>query len=142
MKAETLAKPCPFCGKIPDLANDSSFWLDEAGKWGAIQCCCVGPEVRTGYLPIAEWMADALSEWNKRAALRQSAAGEWVPLEDGKYGDYDTISVDGKFLAIDSAYGIGRKVGAMLPLPENIRLCQLRPAADVPATQGDNNGAQ
>lgn len=61
--------PCPWCGKVPDTSNPNSFWLDDAtgGKWGAVQCCCIGPDIRTGYSPLVEWRDEAIDAWNERA---------------------------------------------------------------------------
>lgn len=57
-------KPCPFCGNIP-----TSYSSDHcpAGKWGAVVCCCIGPEVRTGYQAVG-WQEEAANEWNTRHA--------------------------------------------------------------------------
>lgn len=66
------AKPCPWCGRIPDVNNDDHFSTDAGGKWGWLQCCGNGPEVRAGYRPLAEWRDAAIAAWNERRA----AAGE------------------------------------------------------------------
>ena len=60
----TGALPCPFCGEIP-----SGFYMDQGYKWGGVQCCCQGPDVRTGYDDShdASWHIDAVKLWNKRA---------------------------------------------------------------------------
>lgn len=87
--------PCPFCGKQP-----SGYSTDAGGKWGWVQCCCNGPEVRTGYATDDSWHPDAANEWNTRAALTaQAGDGNRLPLEEvpegwklawishGKFGD-------------------------------------------------------
>jgi hypothetical protein len=62
-------------------------------------------------------------------------AKRWLPVEDGEYGEADTIRVsdNGTMLAIDSAYGIGHRQSGMLPLSDDMRLCAL---TEVPA-QGE-----
>lgn len=55
-------KPCPFCGETPTHAR-----LTQGTKWGNVVCCCEGPETRTGYADPAEWIPDAIEEWNRRA---------------------------------------------------------------------------
>lgn len=69
--SEQLAelKPCPWCGKVPDVNDPRTFWVDDSvgGKWGAVQCCGIGPDVRTGYGPVAEWREEAIAAWNHRA---------------------------------------------------------------------------
>lgn len=61
-------KPCPWCGKTPDINDSFSFWRDGGGKWGSVQCCCIGPDVRTGYGPLEEWKDEAIAAWNTRVA--------------------------------------------------------------------------
>lgn len=63
--AESL-KPCPFCGITPDMGNPYTFEADQGGKWGHVVCCCTGPEVRTGYGPLKDWIDDAIDAWNER----------------------------------------------------------------------------
>lgn len=46
-------KPCPFCGATPDIDDPNTFRASQGDKWGAMVCCCEGPEVRTGYGPLA-----------------------------------------------------------------------------------------
>ena len=67
-------KPCPFCGETPPN-DDAQFYVNQGTKWGGVQCCCGGPEVRTGYQPVAHWKVDAIREWNTR------------PLEDKAYAE-------------------------------------------------------
>ena len=63
----------------------------------------------------------------------------WVPVENGVYGDYDTVQVDGGALTVNSAYGNGQKRNAMIPLPNDLRLCRHVPdapaAASVPSRE-------
>ena len=59
--------PCPFCGDTPDINNVATFTETNGSKWGAVSCCCYGPEVRTGYRPLAEWRDAAIAAWNRRA---------------------------------------------------------------------------
>jgi hypothetical protein len=59
--------PCPFCGETPDINNPATFASNQGDKWGAVVCCCTGPEVRTGYQAVGFWMDDAITEWNRRA---------------------------------------------------------------------------
>lgn len=76
--------PCPFCGRVPDASNPATFWMDETTKWGAVECCCVGPEIRTGYEPLEKWRDEAIAEWNKRAtppATGQDATVGSVPSD-------------------------------------------------------------
>jgi len=54
-------KPCPFCGSVPAHLVET-----QGSKWGAVACCCAGPEIRTGYAPPEEWAADAVEAWNER----------------------------------------------------------------------------
>lgn len=60
-------KPCPFCGVTPDIDLDSTFMARDGGKYGAVNCCCEGPSVRTNYAPVFEWRDRAIAEWNKRS---------------------------------------------------------------------------
>ena len=64
MTAPTLL-PCPFCGEVPKIEN---ITFCAATKWGAVHCCCVGPEVRTGYRDVDQWRDEAIEEWNIRAS--------------------------------------------------------------------------
>lgn len=52
--------PCPFCGEQCAVLNEDI-------KWAGYQPSCL--EVRTGYdsSPDAEWRAEALAAWNRRA---------------------------------------------------------------------------
>lgn len=79
--------PCPFCGEVPTLIRET-----EGAKWGAVVCCCTGPEVRTHYRPVEHWKLDAIAAWNRRApespevsALRAALEGM---LEASAYGAY------------------------------------------------------
>lgn len=56
-------KPCPFCGHKPAI---EFLHHTDGEKWGAVCCCCNGPEVRTGYGPVEEWRDAAIKEWNTR----------------------------------------------------------------------------
>lgn len=60
-------KPCPFCGELP-VGDDGQVATrhTDGSKWGAVSCCCSGPEVRTGYEAVENWMDDAIAEWNTR----------------------------------------------------------------------------
>lgn len=59
-------KPCPFCGVIPDYEDSSTFRETDGCKWGAVTCCCTGPEVRTEYKDWKHWRDNAVMEWNER----------------------------------------------------------------------------
>lgn len=59
-------KPCPWCLMVPDITDPNTFRLTDGSKWGALQCCGTGPEVRTGYGPVEEWREDAIEAWNNR----------------------------------------------------------------------------
>lgn len=65
MSAEV--KPCPWCGKVPDVSNDAIFQNTDGFKYGALVCCGTGPDVRTDYQHVAHWKADAIYAWNDRA---------------------------------------------------------------------------
>lgn len=56
---------CPFCGEVP-AGFDST---EGSGKWGWVQCCIAGPDVRTGYKPLQYWREDAIAAWNTRASV-------------------------------------------------------------------------
>ena len=61
-------KPCPWCGRTPDADDPATFaTYHTGGKWGAVQCCAIGPEIRTGYRPLAEWKDAAIAAWDDRA---------------------------------------------------------------------------
>jgi hypothetical protein len=68
--AEALA--CPFCGEVPTIANVRAD-ENQGTKWGGVVCSCgiVGPEVRTGYEPVAKWADKAIREWNDQHAARR-----------------------------------------------------------------------
>ncbi len=57
-------KPCPFCGSVPD--PERCFKFVDGHKWGAVVCCCEGPDVRTHYSDGREWWAEAAEAWNTR----------------------------------------------------------------------------
>jgi len=67
--ADTELLPCPWCGETPDVSTDASFRLTDGVKYGALQCCVVGPEVRTDYKDLPHWRERAISAWNDRKAL-------------------------------------------------------------------------
>jgi hypothetical protein len=67
---------CPFCGEVP-----TGFDTISNGKWGFVQCCISGPEVRASYAPLEEWRERAIAEWNDRKAPAPSA--EPVAVFDG-----------------------------------------------------------
>lgn len=60
-------KPCPFCGMTPEYNGPAWFRFVDGHKWGAVQCCCTGPEVRTQYKDWTHWRDAAIAEWNERA---------------------------------------------------------------------------
>jgi len=72
-------KPCPFCGLVPDVDNQATFRGDEGSRWGAVVCCCVGPEIRKGfYTPLEEWKDEAIAAWNERAPVTEShLSADW-----------------------------------------------------------------
>jgi len=65
MTTPAVLLPCPFCGEVPTIdsirADDS-----QGGKWGSVNCCITGPEVRTGYKLVEHWRDAAISAWNRR----------------------------------------------------------------------------
>lgn len=77
MQTEEL-KPCPWCGGKPDVTNNASFVLTDGVKWGALQCCGTGPEVRTGYQDVPHWKDEAIAAWNRRTPV----SGEVLCLTD------------------------------------------------------------
>lgn len=81
MKALALAAPCPWCGQSPDVTNEAAFRLTDGEKYGALQCCGIGPEVRTDYKPVEHWKARAIEAWNERTA---PAAGTEKDAEPGE----------------------------------------------------------
>ncbi len=62
------AAPCPWCGESPDTTKDENFRLTDGLKYGALQCCVIGPEVRTDYKDVSHWKASAIAAWNDRRA--------------------------------------------------------------------------
>lgn len=73
------AAPCPWCGEIPDINNDASFRLTDGVKYGALQCCVTGPEVRTDYKDVDHWRAAAVAAWNDRSAAPPALDAEGLP---------------------------------------------------------------
>ena len=63
-----VAKPCPFCGIVPNVDDSLTFATNQGTKWGFLQCSCgaQGPEVRTNYQVVEYWKDDALGAWNER----------------------------------------------------------------------------
>ena len=80
-----IPKACPFCGLRETRAIADP---NQGGKWGFIECpgCGArGPDVRTGYGPIAHWHSAAIEEWNKRYSEhepRSNGSTENISLED------------------------------------------------------------
>jgi len=72
--ADTQLLPCPWCGETPDVSNEASFRLTDGVKYGALQCCVVGPEVRTDYKDVPHWRERAIAAWNDRKALASRPA--------------------------------------------------------------------
>lgn len=98
---------------------------------------------RAGHLEVVPGGLQHVPNLAKRATIDAAIAevegmAGWMPLPDGEYGGQDTITIDndGGFVTIHSAYGVGvRKVTAMLPLPDHIRLC-IRTGSQGGATDG------
>ena len=63
---ERIAKPCPWCGRTPEPDQPDHYGTNVSGKWGFMQCCGQGPEIRTGYKLWEEWKDAALAAWNER----------------------------------------------------------------------------
>lgn len=87
MNAQPMEMPdgvavCPWCGEVPDVTNDAHFGVDDAGKWGWLQCCANGPEIRAGYRPLDEWRDDAIKAWNERKQTAPSPASVAMPVPD------------------------------------------------------------
>src|SRR5687767_8078076 len=61
---EPKLEPCPFCGVVPP---SDSYYMNQGDKWGGIQCCIQGPEVRTYYEEWPKWKQAAIDAWNTRA---------------------------------------------------------------------------
>lgn len=61
--SEVELKSCPFCGETPDA---ESHYVNQGTKWGGIQCCIEGPEVRTNYKEWPAWKDNAIEAWNTR----------------------------------------------------------------------------
>ncbi|HXU93215.1 MAG TPA: hypothetical protein VFP33_06110 [Gallionella sp.] len=72
-------KPCPWCGEKPNTELDSAFRLTDGMKYGALQCCVVGPEVRTDYKPVSHWKASAIKAWNDRTPTVTNASAAAAP---------------------------------------------------------------
>jgi hypothetical protein len=68
----TPAKPCPFCGKTPDV-NDPNTFTAETRQWASLLCCITGPEVRASYMPLEHWREDAIAAWNERSTPKDHA---------------------------------------------------------------------
>ena len=70
VKKHSKLKDCPFCGEVPPK---DSYYVNQGTKWGGVQCCIDGPEVRTGYQNWPAWKQDAIEAWNTRPTnnLRQ-----------------------------------------------------------------------
>jgi len=64
--AAPAVRPCPYCGETPDVNDLRSFRETDGPKWGALQCCGMGPEVRTNYEPVEKWRDRAIEAWNRR----------------------------------------------------------------------------
>jgi hypothetical protein len=81
--ADTELLPCPWCGETPDVSNDASFRLTDGVKYGALQCCVVGPEVRTDYKDVPHWREAAIAAWNDRKTLasRPAEVDDKIPRE-------------------------------------------------------------
>jgi len=75
-------KACPFCGEVPDVAQDGTFSTVITCKWGQIACGCgaYGPDVRTGYGKIADWAAEAIAAWNRRSGDAEKWYLRWDKL--------------------------------------------------------------
>lgn len=80
-------KPCPWCGEVPDVSNDAAFRLTDGVKYGALQCCVIGPGVRTDYKDLPHWREKAIRAWNDRkpssTSTSQGAADSNSPEFDG-----------------------------------------------------------
>jgi hypothetical protein len=69
----TPLKPCPFCGRVPDVNDPATFLHETGSRWASVVCCIVGPEVRAGfYTPLDEWKDEAIAAWNQRAGQEVS----------------------------------------------------------------------
>lgn len=71
--------PCPWCGESPDANGENTYRLTDGLKYGAVQCCIVGPEVRTDYKDVAHWKDRAIEAWNERAVPAQGALTDALP---------------------------------------------------------------
>lgn len=83
--------PCPFCGQTPDIANPATFQDSQGTKYGAVVCCCTGPEVHTGYGPVEDWRDEAIEAWNDRVVGWQpieTAPDDGTPVLLGWAGNY------------------------------------------------------
>lgn len=65
--SETTLKPCPFCGKQPDLVRD--YGLDPKARVVCCNDCLVGPETKEH-----DSIEDVIFAWNHRAKDRALAA--------------------------------------------------------------------
>lgn len=82
--ADTELLPCPWCGETPDVSTDASFRLTDGVKYGALQCCVVGPEVRTDYKDVPHWRERAIAAWNERKSPEATTAKNAVVRFDSK----------------------------------------------------------
>lgn len=101
------------------------WFVENHGTWN-------GNEVGAYYTGVlSKLLAKLDGQPAPTVTLDAAPVAEWEPVEDGTHLQHDAVSVsdNGAMLAIDSAYGIGHKRGAMVPLPENVRLCRQRPGS-------------
>lgn len=87
------ARPCPWCGEAPDVTKEGAFRLTDGMKYGALQCCVIGPEVRTDYKDVEHWKAKAIAAWNERA-IPQAAAEPVAWLHEHGGGRSLSFSAD------------------------------------------------
>lgn len=93
--------PCPFCGSNEGLSFDDGSTY----RWGLASCIGCGAtagEVRRSYQNGDAWHADAIEEWNTRAALAAAptAAPAWQLIE--------TAPKDGRALLLGHFNSAGR----------------------------------
>lgn len=72
--------PCPFCG----CADGLSFEDGSNYRWGLATCVGCGAttgEVRRAYPDDGAWHADAIKEWNTRAAIPAPEGADALPDE-------------------------------------------------------------
>ena len=106
----TDLKPCPFCGETPDITNPATFIDHQGTKWGSVQCCALGPEVRTGYdvSKNAPWHEDAIAAWNTRAAPMVKPLVWRSNAKAARTTDYYIMVINRKFMVIYKGETIGR----------------------------------